>query len=121
MEQVQGFGANVSTQAVTNVTPGADGFTFTTEDGQSHHSDYLIIAEGKGLQIAESLGLAQTDEGVKVDHNYRTAVANLYAIGRSVRKTRSQAVISAGTGATAALDILATEQGKDFVDYDSVD
>jgi hypothetical protein len=37
-----------------------------------------------------------------------------------VRKTRSQAIISAGTGATAALDILATEQGKDFVDYDSV-
>ena len=49
----------------------------------------------------------------------RTAVANLYAVGRSTKMNRSQAIISAGEGASAALDILSTEAGKEFLDYDS--
>jgi thioredoxin reductase len=117
--QVEGFGTKLMADQVTSAEQSDSGFIVTTANG-TYNSDYLIIAEGKGLKIAESMGLPQTDQGVEVDHNYRTGVARLYVVGRSVRKTRSQAIISAGTGATAALDILATEQGKDFVDYDSV-
>jgi hypothetical protein len=36
-----------------------------------------------------------------------------------VRPTRSQAVISAGDGAKAALDILSRAAGKDVQDWDS--
>jgi hypothetical protein len=32
---------------------------------------------------------------------------------------RSQAIISAGEGASAALDILSAEAGRDVLDYDS--
>jgi hypothetical protein len=39
-------------------------------------------------------------------------------IGRSARPGRSQAIISAGDGARAALDILAREAGKDVQDWD---
>jgi thioredoxin reductase len=118
-EQVAKFGTKLMAEKVTGAEQAGSGFHVTTAGG-SYDSDYLIIAEGKGLKIADQMGLPQTEQGVEVDHNYRSAVAKLYVVGRSVRKTRSQAVISAGTGATAALDILATEKGQDFVDYDSV-
>ena len=42
-------------------------------------------------------------------------------VGRATRPQRSQAIIAAGQGAAAALDIMAAEAGKDVVDYDSVD
>ena len=57
---------------------------------------------------------------MQVDHNYRSSIERLYVVGRSTRLARSQAIISAGTGAVAALDILAAEKGKDFADYDTV-
>jgi len=72
-------------------------------------------------QLAKGLGLATTKAGVEVDRNYRTSVDKLYVIGRSTQIQRSQAIISAGDGAAAALDILSTEKGKDFLDYDTVD
>ena len=40
-------------------------------------------------------------------------------VGRSTRPGRSQAIISAGDGARAALDILAREAGKDVQDWDT--
>jgi thioredoxin reductase len=120
-EQVQNFGAAIKDQRVTGVTKTATGFGVTTENGEQYEGKYLVIAEGKGLKLAEGLGLSMTEEGVMVDRQGRTSVDKLYVVGRSARKQRSQAIISAGAGATAALDILATERGKDFVDYDTVD
>lgn len=73
------------------------------------------------MKLAKSLGLPTTSAGVEVDRNYRTSVAGLYVIGRSTRIQRSQAIISAGSGAVAALDILSTEKGKDFNDFDTVE
>jgi hypothetical protein len=43
----------------------------------------------------------------------------VYVVGRSARPERSQAIISAGAGAAAALDILAAEAGKNVTDWDS--
>ncbi|MBE7550337.1 MAG: NAD(P)/FAD-dependent oxidoreductase [Anaerolineales bacterium] len=119
--QVQKFGAKIQDQQVTSIEKTAAGFAVSTESGERYESKYLIIAEGKSIKLAQSMGLTITSSGVEVDHNYRSAVDKLYVVGRSTRLTRSQAVISVGTGAVAALDILATEKGKDFVDYDTVD
>lgn len=120
-KQVTGFGAKLNDVAVTNLEKTASGFAVTTEDGGRYESKYVIIAEGKGLKLADSLGLAKTKTGVEVDHDGRTAIDGLYVVGRSARIQRSQAIISAGLGAIAALDILAREAGKDVVDYDTVD
>ena len=56
---------------------------------------------------------------IVVDRDMRSSVDRVYVVGRSVRPTRSQAIISAGAGAVAALDILAREEGKDIQDWDT--
>lgn len=119
-EQVQKFGADLQDQQVVGVERAANDFVVTTENGERHESHYLIIAEGKSLKLAESLGLSKTDEGIEVDHNGRTSIDNLYVVGRSTRIQRSQAIISAGSGAVAALDILSREKGKHFSDFDTL-
>lgn len=118
-KQVTNFGAAIQEQLVTKVEKTGDGFTVTTENGETHSSKYLVIAEGKSLELAKSLGLSTTADGVEVDRDFRTSVNNLYVVGRSTRVPRSQAIISAGNGAVAALDILSKEKGKDFNDFDS--
>lgn len=120
-QQVQGFGATLKDEQVSAIEKTDDGFTVTTEAGESYQSKYVILAEGKSLKLAKSLDLPATKRGVEVDANNRTSIENLYAVGRTKNVVRSQAIISAGSGATAALDILATEKGKDFVDFDTVD
>jgi thioredoxin reductase len=120
-EQVQKFGAQIHGQEVTGIEQTETGFAITTAGGERHEGKYLVIAEGKSIKLAQSLGLTITSSGVQVDSNYRSSIERLYVVGRSTRLARSQAIISAGTGAVAALDILASEKGKDFVDYDTVD
>ena len=118
-KQVTDFGATIKEQHVTSIENNGSGFTVTTENGDTRTSKYLVLAEGKAMELSKSLGLAITDNGVEVDRDFRTAVDNLYVVGRSTRVKRSQAIISAGSGATAALDILSREKGKDFNDFDS--
>ena len=55
-----------------------------------------------------------------MDSEFRSSMAGVYVLGRSVRPKRSQAIISAGAGATAALDILATLAGEHVQDWDSM-
>lgn len=117
-QQVQGFGATLVDEEVTSVGTG-DTFTVTTGAGDSE-SDYLILTEGKSPELARSLGVAESDEGaIEVDENYMSSIDRVYVVGRAVRPTRSQAIISAGAGAVAALDILAREEGKDVQDWDT--
>ena len=118
-KQVTDFGAKLQNALVTDVSKTDDGFSVTTEDGATHTAKYVVLAEGKGVKLNQSLGLTKEGRSVEVDRNGRTAVANLYAVGRSTKMNRSQAIISAGEGASAALDILSTEAGKDVLDYDS--
>ena len=54
-----------------------------------------------------------------VDGQGLSSVPNVYVVGRCVRPARSQAIITAGAGAAAALDILSREAGKDVQDWDS--
>lgn len=117
-KQVKRVGATFVDEKVTSVTAG-DKLTATTESGD-HESDYLILTEGKSPELARSLGVAESDEGaIEVDTNYMSSIERIYVVGRSVRPSRSQAIISAGAGAVAALDILAREEGKDVQDWDT--
>ena len=118
-KQVTNFGATIQNELVTQVEQTGNEFSVTTENGQTHTSKYLVIAEGKALELAKSLNLSTTDEDVDVDRDFRSSIDNLYVVGRSTRVKRSQAIISAGNGAVAALDILSKEKGKDFNDFDS--
>ena len=116
--QVSRFGATLVAEEVISVSF-EDGFTVTTESSTTT-SDYLILTEGKGPELARSLGVAEDADGaIEVDRDNRSSVDKVYVVGRSVRPNRSQAIISAGAGAVAALDILAREAGKDVQDWDT--
>lgn len=120
--QAAKFGASIQDKQVAGVEQKNGSFVVTTEDGASHEGQYLILSEGKALKLANSIGLSTRDDGVVVDFNCQTETENLYAVGRCIRRRRTQAVISAGEGAVAALDILAKENGEaDFVDFDEVE
>jgi thioredoxin reductase len=118
--QVDSF--DVDRKQGTKVTDAAQtdaGFEVTTDDG-THEADYLVLATGANRDLAESLGCAMTDEDVvDVDVTMETSVEDAYATGAMVRAEEWQAVISAGDGAAAALNILTKEKGEHFHDFDT--
>jgi thioredoxin reductase len=104
---------------VREVAAGGELFTVTLESGEQVTAKYLILSEGKAPKLASQLGLAFDEgKGIAADRNARTSVDRVYVVGRSARPGRSQAIISAGDGAAAAIDILSREQGKDVLDWD---
>jgi thioredoxin reductase len=103
---------------VTDVSETDDGFAVTTDDGEGTGS-YLVLATGANRDLAEALGCAFTDEDVvDVDVTMETSVTDAYATGAMGRAEEWQAVISAGDGAAAALNILSKEKGEHFHDFD---
>jgi thioredoxin reductase len=118
-EQVDEFGVERHAAEVTAVESGDDGFTLATEDGD-HAVDYVVLATGADRDLAEAMDLAFTDEDVvDVDVTMETSHADVYATGAMVRAEEWQAVISAGDGAAAALNILTKEKGEHFHDFDT--
>ena len=120
-QQVMNAGVKISDEKVTAITADDEQIGITTDSGQVT-ADFVVLGEGKQMPLANSLGI-QTNDGddeiVTVDRNGRTSIERVYVVGRSARPTRSQAIISAGDGAVAALDILSQIEGKDVQDWDS--
>jgi thioredoxin reductase len=121
-DQVDGFGADRRQgEAVTAVEATGDGFTVTTEDGE-YTAGYVVLATGADRDLAEALGCAISDAGtVEVDVTMETSIEDVYATGAMVREEEYQAVISAGDGGAAALNILTKEKGEHFHDFDTPD
>jgi thioredoxin reductase len=118
-KQVTDFGAPIRDARVDSVTKRDGGFAATLEDGETIEARYLILSEGKGPRLAKQLGLSFDEaSGIATDRNCHTDVAGVYVVGRSARPGRSQAIISAGDGGAAALDILSREKGEPFADWD---
>jgi thioredoxin reductase (NADPH) len=118
--QVTAAGAELRDLEVIGVDRLGDGrFRVRTEGGELT-ADHLVLAGGKKAKdLAAGIGVTLEDGRVPVDTEYRTDVDRVYAVGRLVRPERSQAIISAGAGATVALDILSHEAGRDVHDWDS--
>ena len=82
----------------------------------------MILAAGASKPFADSLGLTESTEGgVAIDREGRTQIPRLYYVGWASRPNRTQAIISAGEGAAAALSILSEIEGRDFHDFDMAD
>lgn len=120
-EQVAHHGATFEASDVKQVEKTVDGFAITTAAGDRHEGRFVILANGD-KKLVEPLGAARNEAGnFEVDlYTSRTSVEGAYLVGWLVRKDRCQAVISAGDGAAAALDILSTLAGKDVHDFDVV-
>jgi len=116
--QATGFGATLRDARVETVAASAEGFTVTLEDGETLTARDLILSEGKSPRLAQMLGLVfDATTGIETDRNARTT-AGAYVVGRTARPGRSQAIISAGDGAAAAIDILSRVKGENFLDWD---
>lgn len=117
--QVLKAGAEIREQRAVSVALSENGLTVRAE-ADSIHGDYIVLAGGKGARsLANPLGIQIVDGRIPVDADQRTTVDRVYAVGRATRPHRSQAVISAGAGAIAALDILSREAGRDVHDWDN--
>lgn len=116
--QVAAAGANLIEEEVTAAVING---IFTVHSGSGKVTgEYLILTEGKNPELAIDLGVeTDTDGTIVVDQDNKSSIDRVYVVGRSVRPNRSQAIISAGAGAVAALDILAREDGQDVQDWDS--
>ncbi|WP_227380049.1 NAD(P)/FAD-dependent oxidoreductase [Haladaptatus halobius] len=107
--------------AVSTVEKTDAGFTVSTDEDE-YEAPYVILATGAKRDLAEDLGCAFTDEDVvDVDVTMETSVENAYATGAMVRAEEWQAIISAGDGAAASLNILTKEKGEHFHDFDTPD
>ncbi|MFC6720449.1 FAD-dependent oxidoreductase [Halobacteriaceae archaeon SHR40] len=116
--QVDRFGVDRHQgEEVTDVAETDDGFSVTTEDGE-YEAPYLVLATGANRDLAESLGCAFDGDVVDVDVTMETSVDDAYATGAMGRAEEWQAIISAGDGAAAALNILTKEKGEHFHDFD---
>ena len=116
--QVDSFGVDRRQgEKVTDASAANGGFVVETAEGE-YAGDYLVLATGANRDLAESLGCAFDDGVVDVDVTMETSVEDAYATGAMVRAEEWQAVISAGDGAAAALNILSKEKGEHFHDFD---
>lgn len=104
-------------ESVTGIEQSDDGLTVTTDDGE-YEVTYVVLATGANRDLAESLGCAFDGDVVDVDVTMETSVENVYATGAMVRAEEWQAIISAGDGAAAALNILSKEKGEHYHDFD---
>ncbi|AGN00020.1 FAD-dependent pyridine nucleotide-disulfide oxidoreductase [Salinarchaeum sp. Harcht-Bsk1] len=119
--QVDSFGVDRhQDEEVTDVAAAGEGFTVTTDDGE-YDADYVVLATGANRDLAESLGCSFDGDVVDVDVTMETSVEDAYATGAMVRAEEWQAVISAGDGAAAALNVLTKEKGEHFHDFDTPD
>ena len=119
-KQVEEHGATILDEEITGVGVVDVEVTARAASLPPVTADYLILAGGKTAQrLARDLGLPVDNGRVAVDNECRTTLDRVYAIGRLVRPERSQAIISAGAGAIAALDILSREAGRDVHDWDT--
>lgn len=117
--QVDEFGVDrLQNELVTSVENGENGFTVVS-DGSRYLADYVVLSTGARRDLAENLGCDFTDNGiVDVSVTMETTVADAYATGAMVRAEEWEAIISAGDGAAAALNILTKEKGDHFHDFD---
>lgn len=121
-DQVESFEADLRVgEEVTDVEQDGDGFTVRTDEGE-YDATYVVFATGTDTELPEQLGCEITENDfIDVDLNMRTSVENAFAVGSMIRNQKWEAVISAGDGGAAALQILSDEAGEPVHDFDTPD
>ncbi|MDZ5472005.1 FAD-dependent oxidoreductase [Bacillus sp. 31A1R] len=122
-EQATKFGAEIIQGEVTNISQTDQGFQVEAETGVVE-AKHIILATGLGVELAEKLGV-QTKPGtepriktiIDVDPNGKTNVNGLWAAG-TVAGVSVHTIITAGHGATVAINVISELNGERYVDHD---
>lgn len=116
--QVDSFGVDrLQGEEVTSIEIVDDMFEVSTLDN-TYRTNYVVLGTGNDHSLAESVGCETAGGSVEVNMDMETSIEDIYAIGSTVRCRKSQAIIAAGDGAVAAMDILSKEKGQYFRDFD---
>jgi thioredoxin reductase (NADPH) len=117
------FGAEIVEDTVQNITSSENGLTITTEQG-TYEAKHIIFATGALTDLAEHVGLTikpGTEPRIKtiidVDASGKTNIPGIWAAG-TVAGVSVHAVITAGDGAKAAINIISELNGSRYVDHD---
>ena len=119
-EQVADFGAELHDAKVIDLSRDDTGFAAETDDGETFRADYIVIGTTNDAHLT-ALDVEMSDGVADVDRNGRTNIDGCYAVGWATRSHKIQAIISAGDGGAAALDILSDIAGEPVHDFDVVE
>ena len=118
--QAERFGAIFSDAEIDAVSARAEGFDVSA-GGAAHRCSYFVLASNKRTDLALALGLALGGFGgrfVAADARGATVIDRCYAAGRITGRP-SQAIVSAGDGASVAIAIVERIRGGYYVDHDT--
>jgi thioredoxin reductase len=120
-DQCAYFGAELHDAEITAVGRDGDGFEVTTDAGDTHAGDYLVLATGHFSRLLpDDIGVETDDaDRIEIDDHSRTNVDGVYAAGVATRIHKIGASVSTGQGASAALDIIDREQDGVAHDFDT--
>ncbi|QGQ99570.1 FAD-binding protein [Paenibacillus psychroresistens] len=123
-QQAVKFGAEIVEDTVLNITSTENGLTITTESGTSYEAKHIIFATGAATDLAVHIGLATKDGTepriktiIDVDASGKTSIPGIWAAG-TVAGVSVHAIITAGDGAKAAINIISELNGSRYVDHD---
>lgn len=118
-EQAREAGVDFVETEVTDVGAEADGFTVTGAD-YSGTFDFVVVSSWSDASFLDELDLEFIEQGTKTyidtEGQGRTGIPGLYAAGRIAGRYH-QTVVSAGSGAEAALSLLEDSQVPFYHDW----
>ena len=121
--EMKRHGVNVQFNAnIANIQKNRQALTATLEDGTTMEAGRIMYATGRKPNTAglglEDAGVALDDNGaIKVDRNYRTNIASVYAIG-DVTNRINLTPVALAEGMILANALF--NNGRDTVDYSNV-
>ncbi|QHW33716.1 FAD-dependent oxidoreductase [Paenibacillus rhizovicinus] len=124
IQQAKKFGAEYVQAKVTEIAKTDDGFTISTEAGDSYQAKHVIVASGLFLEFAEKSGL-QTKPGtepriktiLEADAQGRTNIEGIWAAG-TCAGVSVHTIVTAGDGAKVAINVISELNGARYVDHD---
>lgn len=121
--QAAKFGAEIKEDTVQNIVAITDGLRVETEGG-SYEAKHVLLATGVSIDLAEHIGITTkpgTEPRIKtiiaVDAAGKTNIENIWAAG-TVAGVSVHAIVTAGDGAKAAINIISELNGERYVDHD---
>ena len=122
-KQAEKFGAEIKEESVQNITAIDGGLQVDTDAG-SYTAKHVLIVTGALTDLAEHVGVTTkpgTEPRIKtivdVDASGKTNIPGIWAAGTAAGVS-VHAIVTAGDGAKAAINIISELNGERYVDHD---